>query len=106
MAKKQIQEVCERLATFFIQAVPRQQALVKGRKQPSAGDLAAGVESGLRRFYEVARAEREQQRLGVIGRARVAFGLQQRLFEAGYPPVLVKQVLFAMLMSAFVGKKR
>ena len=56
---------------------------------------------------EIARmeAEREKHRLGVIARARVAFGLQQRLLAAGYPPALVKQVLFAMLVSAFVGKR-
>ena len=106
MANGRIQEVCERLATFFIQVVPLRQEVVKGRKRPSASEIASGVESGLLRFYDAARAEREQQRLGVLGRARVAFGLQQRLLDAGYPPALVKQVLFAMLMSAFVGKMR
>ena len=63
------------------------------------------TESGLKKFYEAARVEREQHRLGVIGRARVAFALQQRLLAAGYPPAIVKQVLFAMLISAFVGGK-
>jgi hypothetical protein len=108
MAKAQgtIQDICERLTDVFRQAVPRQQDADKGRKRLSEKEIASTIESGLKRFYEAARIEREQNRLGVINRARVAFGLQQRLLDAGYPPALVKQVLFAMLVSAFVGKKQ
>jgi len=108
MAKAQgaIQDICERLTDVFRQAVPRQQEAGKGPKRLSEKQVASTSESGLKRFFEAARIEREQNRLGVISRARVAFGLQQRLLSAGYPPALVKQVLFAMLVSAFVGKKR
>lgn len=108
MAKAQgtIQDICERLTDVFRQAVPRQQEADKGRKRLSGKEIASTIDSGLKRFYEAARIEREQNRLGVISRARVAFGLQQRLLNAGYSPALVKQVLFAMLVSAFVGKKQ
>jgi len=107
MAKVQgrIQDICERLVEAFRNAVPRQPETAHGRKRLSQKDIAPAVESGLKRFYEAARAEREQHRLGVIGRARVALGLQRRLLDAGYPPALVKQVVFAMLVSAFVGNK-
>ncbi|MCK9389889.1 MAG: hypothetical protein M0Q22_16060 [Sulfuritalea sp.] len=60
----------------------------------------------MRKFYEVAKSERLRNRLGVIGRARVAFGLQQRLLHTGYPAPVVKQVLFALLTSAFSGDKQ
>jgi hypothetical protein len=61
------------------------------------------VETALQRFYAEARAQREERRLGIIGRARVAFALQQRLLKAGYPAGLVRQVLFALLAVAFSG---
>lgn len=107
MAKSQggIEQVCDRLVVVFSGVVPNQGGAVKGKRPVSAKAFSTTVESGLARFYEAARVEREQSRLGVIGRARVALGLQQRLLDAGYPPALVKQVLFAMLLSAFVGKK-
>lgn len=107
MSKPQgtIQAICERLINVFSNAVPLQPEVPKGRKRPSEKEIALATESGLEKFYAAARAEREQHRLGVIGRARVAFALQQHLLEAGYPPPLVKQVLFAMLVSAFVGTR-
>ena len=100
-----IGEVCDRLFEGFVREVPLQHPVIKGKKRLSENEIAAAVDSGLKRFYGVARAEREKYRLGVIARARVAFGLQQRLLASGYPPALVKQVLFAMLVSAFVGKR-
>lgn len=100
-----IDEICDRLIEIFVREVPLQPAIAKGKKRLSENEIAAVVDSGLKRFYGAARAEREKHRLGVIARARVAFGLQQRLLAAGYPPALVKQVLFAMLVSAFVGKR-
>ena len=100
-----ITDICDRLLDAFTKAVPRHPAGGKGRKRPSEKEIALATESGLKKFYEAARVEREQHRLGVIGRARVAFALQQRLLAAGYPPAIVKQVLFAMLISAFVGGK-
>jgi hypothetical protein len=57
----------------------------------------------LNKFYAEARLQRKKMRPGLFRRARVAFYLQQRLLAAGYPPDLVRQVLFAMLLAAFVG---
>jgi hypothetical protein len=99
-------DICERLLATFTDAVPLYAKGIAGRGRPSEKEMHAATESGLKRFYEAAREERERHRLGVIGRARVAYHLQQRLLAAGYPPPLVKQVLFAMLISAFVGGKR
>jgi hypothetical protein len=103
--RARIYEVCDRLTDVFLREVPLQRANPKGKKRLTEKEIAVAVESGLKQFYAAARAEREKYRLGVIARARVAFGLQQRLLDSGYPSALVKQVLFAMLLSAFVGKK-
>lgn len=70
----------------------------------SEDEIKSNSEAALRKFYESARNEIHGSRLGVIARARVAFNLQQRLISAGYAPALVKQVLFSMLISVFVGK--
>lgn len=91
----------EHLFAFFRTVVPLPAVAPAGkRSSPALKKLA----SGLDQFYAEARTQRTQMRLGVIRRAQVAFYLQQRLLAAGYPADLVRQVLFAMLMSAFVGR--
>lgn len=104
MAQGKIQEIGERLFVAFHAAVPLPEAPAKGGKKLSEKEIRRQVDAGLANFYAVARTERERSRLGLIGRARVAFDVQQRLLTAGYAPPLVKQVLFAMLVSAFVGR--
>ncbi|MGE5467840.1 MAG: hypothetical protein ACM3Y9_10495 [Ignavibacteria bacterium] len=99
-------DICDRLSARFLRLVPQKAAPLKGRKRPSEQDVKAVSAGALEQFFAAAREERLRHKLGVIGRARVAFGLQQRLLKAGYPPPLVKQVLFAMLAAAFVGDKR
>lgn len=108
MAKKQgkITAICDRLDEAFQRLVPLHPEPLKGRKRPSEKELKATSERALQQFFAAAREERLQHGIGAISRARVAFGLQQRLMQAGYPPPLVKQVLFAMLTSAFVGDKK
>jgi hypothetical protein len=101
-----IRDICDRLSEIFQRLVPLRPDSAAGRKRPSAKDVAATSEHALQRFFEAAREERLKHGLGFIGRARVAFGLQQRLTQAGYPPPLVKQVLFAMLTSAFIGDNK
>lgn len=101
-----IADTCDRLGEAFQRLVPLHPDLLKGKKRPTEKEIKAASERAMQQFFAAAREERLQQGLGVIGRARVAFGLQQRLMKAGYPPALVKQVLFAMLTSAFVGDKK
>ncbi|MDD5033318.1 MAG: hypothetical protein PHE55_01055 [Methylococcaceae bacterium] len=103
-APARINDVSERLCVEFKRVLPLQPS--KHGKNISGQDIQSASEAALQKFYETARIERQRHRLGVIGRARVAFGLQQRLLAAGYPSQLVKQVLFALLMSAFVGDPR
>ncbi|HEX8987401.1 MAG TPA: hypothetical protein VF816_05530 [Rhodocyclaceae bacterium] len=101
-----VPDICDRLGERFLRLVPLKAAEVKGRKRPSAQEIRSISAGALDQFFAAAREERVRHRLGVIGRARVAFGLQQRLLKAGYPPPLVKQVLFALLAAAFTGDKR
>ena len=97
--------ISERLCAEFQRVVPLHPDKPSRNKRPSDNEIKSASEAALDRFYELARQERQNHRLGVIGRARVAFSLQQRLLAAGYPAPLVKQVLFAMLMLVFVGDK-
>jgi hypothetical protein len=96
----------ERLAEAFQRFVPLRPERPKGGRIPSTSELAKTSSKALDEFYAAARIERERCSLGIIGRARVAFGVQKQLLVAGYPPHLVKQVLFAMLTSAFVEPRR
>lgn len=98
-----IRGVTEQLADTFKRMVPLRPERAKGGKPPSEAELAKISAKALAEFYEAARGEREKNGLGIIARARVAFGLQQHLQAAGYPPKLVKQVLFSLLTSAFAG---
>jgi hypothetical protein len=101
-----ISDICDRLGEEFCRIVPLNPAASKPGTRPSDSAIKASSEAALRKFYEVAKSERLRNRLGVIGRARVAFGLQQRLLHTGYPAPVVKQVLFALLTSAFSGDKQ
>lgn len=104
MAQTVVQEAGEKLCGVFCECVPLPATAARGRKKPSEQEIREKTERGLARFYEIARDERKRRRLGLIGRARVAFDLQGRLLAAGYPPNVVKQVLFSLLMSAFVDR--
>lgn len=101
-----IQGVTEELADTFRRLVPLRPERTKSGKPPSEAELAKTSARALAEFYQVAREQREKNGLGIIARARVAFGLQQHLQAAGYPPKLVKQVLFSLLTSAFVGRSK
>jgi hypothetical protein len=102
MAQNKVHEIGDRLFAAFQAAVPL--AGEPGGKRPKDRDVRQRAESGMARFLEAARQERLGSGLGMIERAKVAFYLQQKLIAAGYAAPLVKQVLFAMLVSAFVGR--
>ena len=108
MKKKQdlVGDISEKLCSEFQIAVPLHQNKLERGKKLSNRDVKANSEAALIQFYKTANQERLRHRLGVVGRARVALGLQQRLLKAGYDASLVKEVLWAMLISAFVGNQR
>jgi len=100
-----IDEISEKLFAEFKTAVALHPKAKPG-KRLAEKDIKAESAAALDKFYRHAEEERTKHRLGIIGRARVAFGLQKRLLEAGYAPALVKQVLLAMLAAVFVGGRR
>ncbi len=57
----------------------------------------------LEKFNAQARDVRTQYHLGLLGRAIVAYRLQPRLLAVGYSPDVVRQILFSMVLHAFVG---
>lgn len=83
------------LEEAFVRVTPK----TKKNKAPSEADWALALE----KFNAEARVIRTKFRLGVIGRAMVAYRLQPRLIASGYAPVVVRQLLFSMILSAFVG---
>lgn len=99
-----VRQITEKLCIEFQRVVPLQPEKLKKGKRLSDDEIKSNSEVALRKFYDGARNEIHANHLGLIARARVAFYLQQHLISAGYAPALVKQVLFAMLVSVFVGK--
>lgn len=106
MVAKSVAAIAESLFAEFSEAIPLGRQAGGGRRRGSKKTVEQDAAAKLDRFYEAARREREQHRLGLITRARVAFALQKRLLAAGYPAALTKQVLFAMLLSGFLAPRR
>lgn len=82
------------LEEAFVRSIPAGK-----KKPPSKADWALALE----KFNDEARSIRARYKLGVIGRALVAYRLQRRLMANGYPPEVVRQLLFSMILNAFVG---
>lgn len=82
------------LEEAFVRSVP-----VGKKKPPSQAEWALALE----KFNAEARSIRARYKLGVIGRALVAYRLQRRLMASGYAPDVVRQLLFSMILNAFVG---
>jgi hypothetical protein len=88
-------EATQALESAFMAVIPKS----KKNKAPSKTEWALALE----KFNTQAREVRVQYRLGLIGRALVAYRLQPRLLAAGYGPDVVRQILFSMVLHAFVG---
>lgn len=88
-------EATQALEEAFVRAIPK----AKKNRVPSEADWALALE----KFNAEARVIRAKFHLGVIGRAVAAYRLQPRLIARGYAPDVVRQLLFSMILSAFVG---
>ena len=88
-------DATDKLESAFVGVLPSG----KRRKPPTQAEWTTALE----RFNAEARLIRNQFHLGMIGRAVVAYRLQQRLMASGYPADVVRQLLFSMVLSAFVG---
>lgn len=97
-----VDHVSQRLFEAFRLIVPPP-AEQKGRNKKSKSH-PEDVTAALRRFNEQAKELRKEYRLGIISRARVVLALQREMSAAGYPVDMSRQVLFSLIVSAFVGK--
>lgn len=90
-------EAAQALENAFLAVVPKP----KKNKAPAKAEWALALE----KFNTQARSIRTQYRLGFLGRAIVAYRLQPSLLAAGYAPDVVRQILFSMVLHAFVGEE-
>lgn len=88
-------EAMQALESAFLAAAPKPHK----NKVPSKAEWATALE----KFNTQARAVRVRYRLGPIDRAVVAYRFQPRLLAIGYSPDVVRQILFSMVLHAFVG---
>lgn len=98
MAK--IEEVSNELFSKFQRLVPLPNN-ASGKK--AARQSETQISEALNRFYAEAKMLRIEYKLGIIARARIARGVQNRMISAGYSPDLAYRVVFSLLLSAFVG---
>ncbi len=88
-------EATRALESAFMEVIPKP----KKNKPPSKSEW----EQALEKFNIRARELRSQYRLGLLGRAVVAYRMQSSLLDAGYTPDVVRPILFSMVLHAFVG---
>ena len=88
-------QVAIELEEAFFRSVP-----VGKSKRMSEAEWA----SSLVRFHAAAKEIRKRHALGVIGRARSAFLLQQRLMTAGFPADVVRKLVFTLVLNSFSGR--
>ncbi len=87
-------EATQALESAFMAVIPKP----KKNKAPSKAEWALALE----KFNVKAREVRTQYHLGPLGRAIVAYRLQPHLLAVGYAPDVVRQILFSMVLHAFV----
>ncbi len=61
--------------------------------------------NSLTKFHAAASEIRRRFSLGLLGRARAAYLLQQRLIAAGFQADVVRKVVFSLILNSFSGKK-
>ena len=95
-----IDEISEQLFTVFRDRVlaPEQWKSPVKRLKP------ADIDGALDKLYGKARELRHTHRPGVVARARIILALQRRFHAAGYSAEMTREVLFSLILTAFVGK--
>lgn len=96
-----VQEAGDELFRLFQEIIPAPDVR-KARKTAKLSEAQIG--QSLDRFYKEARAVRIRRGLGLISRARVIRYLERRMIGAGYEGDLVKKVVFALILYAFIGR--
>ncbi len=95
-----LEQVTQHLFEVYQEIVPLPSKQKRGAKKARPEDF----EKALGRFYEEARQQRRTYGLGIVTRARIVLRLQRELNNAGYSSDMTRQVLFSLILSAFVGR--
>lgn len=90
----QLEQITDDLSVRLQQAVPNPQA------KRGAPLSEQNLQRRLERFYQDAAAVRFNQKLGIVGWARVMLGLRGRLLRAGYPPSMVSPLIRSTLFQS------
>ena len=61
--------------------------------------------NSLIKFHGEASEIRQRFSLGLLGRARAAYLLQNRLMALGFQADVVRKVVFSLILNSFTGKK-
>lgn len=88
----------ELVADFAHQCPLGQKPIMKG------GAFEKKVDSVLSSLYARAKTFRNERRLGVFKRARLAKTFQDELISVGYPVDVVNKITTALVASALTGK--
>ncbi len=97
-SRKRVDEGAKKLAREFSRSCPLPKHLSKASRHPEKQ-----VEGALTEIYKQARAFREENRLGVLNKARFAKVFQDELAQLGYPPEVFTQVTTALVINALSG---
>ena len=91
-----LDDLAEALSVRFQRDIPNVGGGGKGAKKLSAQE----IDKRLDRFYTAARETRKENRLWLIGWARVVLKLKQKLLNAGYPADFVSKLIMSTLLQA------
>ncbi len=81
------------LAESFFRCAP------VARKKPAT---EAEWTAALQKFHNEANAIRQRYSLGLLNRAVAAYQFQKKLLVAGIEPRIVRQVVFSLVLNAFI----
>lgn len=95
-----VAEISQQLFEAFRGCVPPPEQWQAPSKKHKAEEIARSLD----KLYDKARELRRQHRPGVLARARIVLALQRQMLAAGYPGDMSREVLFSLILSAFVGK--
>src|SRR5574340_775036 len=106
--RKRVNECASRLAAEFSRHCPlpedEPKASFEGRlKHSGRAPSETAIERAMAEVFAQAKAFRQENRLGVLNRARLAKRFQAELSNMGYPSELVSQVTTALVAAALTG---
>ncbi len=86
-------DAAQALSEAFFRCAP-----ITKKKPATEAEWAAA----LQKFHNEAKAVRQRYSLGPINRATAAYQFQKRLLAAGIEPKVVRQVVFSLVLNAFI----